>query len=55
MDGHALEKSHHNHNQAEIPWGRRLILTMILNLIIPLIEIYAGIIAGSMALISDAL
>jgi cobalt-zinc-cadmium efflux system protein len=55
MGGKALEKGPHNHHQAEIPWGRRLILTMILNLIIPLIEIYAGIIAGSMALISDAL
>jgi cobalt-zinc-cadmium efflux system protein len=51
-----LKTDAHNHNhQVEISWSRRLILTMILNLIIPVIQIFFGIIAGSMALISDAL
>lgn len=35
--------------------GRRLIATMAINLIIPAVQIWAGITAGSMALISDAL
>lgn len=42
----------HNH---EIVWGRRLIATMVMNLIIPVVQIYGGIVSGSMALISDAL
>jgi cobalt-zinc-cadmium efflux system protein len=42
----------HNH---EISWGRRLIATMVMNLIIPVVQIYGGIVSGSMALISDAL
>jgi cobalt-zinc-cadmium efflux system protein len=42
----------HNH---EISWGRRLIATMAMNLIIPAVQIYGGIVSGSMALISDAL
>jgi cobalt-zinc-cadmium efflux system protein len=42
----------HNH---EISWGRRLIATMVMNLIIPAVQIYGGIVSGSMALISDAL
>jgi cobalt-zinc-cadmium efflux system protein len=41
----------HNH---EISWDRRLIATMFMNLIIPIVQIYGGIISGSMALISDA-
>jgi cobalt-zinc-cadmium efflux system protein len=42
----------HNH---EISWGRRLIAAMVMNLIIPAVQIYGGIVSGSMALISDAL
>ena len=42
----------HNH---EISWGKRLVTTMVMNLIIPAVQIYGGIISGSMALISDAL
>jgi cobalt-zinc-cadmium efflux system protein len=48
----------HNHNHdhhREDTWGKRLVATMILNLIIPAIQIYGGLISGSMALISDAL
>lgn len=45
---------HHNHNE-ETSWGKRLFITMGLNLIIPAVQIGAGIMAGSMALISDAL
>ena len=44
----------HNHNN-EVSWGRRLAATMVMNLIIPIVQIYGGIIAGSMALISDAI
>jgi len=45
---------HENHH-AVTSWGKRLIITMILNLVIPVIQIYGGIMSGSMALISDAL
>ena len=47
--------SHHNHTNAEASWGRRLVASMVMNLIIPAVQIYGGIISGSMALISDAL
>ncbi|MGP8154998.1 MAG: cation transporter [Smithella sp.] len=48
---------HHNHNndRTESSCGKHLIVSMILNLIIPLIQIYGCIISGSMALISDTL
>ena len=46
---------HSNHNNTEASWGKRLIVSMVMNLIIPIVQIYGGIIAGSMALISDAL
>ena len=47
---------HHDHQAAgEASWGRRLVITMVLNLVIPLVQIAGGIISGSMALISDAL
>lgn len=44
----------HNHHTHEVSWGRRLAATMVMNLIIPIIQIFGGIAAGSMALISDA-
>jgi cobalt-zinc-cadmium efflux system protein len=43
------------HNYPEITWGKRLVISMVMNLIIPIIQIAGGIVAGSMALISDAL
>lgn len=46
---------HSNHNSAETSWGKRLVVSMVMNLIIPIVQIYGGIVAGSMALISDAL
>jgi cobalt-zinc-cadmium efflux system protein len=46
---------HQNHNHPEASWGKRLIVSMVMNLIIPAVQIYGGIISGSMALISDAL
>ena len=49
-----MEPHHHNHN-SETSWGKRLFVTMVMNLIIPAVQIVAGIMAGSMALISDAL
>jgi cobalt-zinc-cadmium efflux system protein len=45
---------HHNHSP-ETSWGKRLVTSMIMNLIIPIVQIYGGIISGSMALMSDAL
>jgi cobalt-zinc-cadmium efflux system protein len=51
-----VHEHHHEHHQhTEASWGKRLIVTMILNLVIPIIQIYGGIVSGSMALISDAL
>jgi cobalt-zinc-cadmium efflux system protein len=46
---------HQHHNHEEASWGKRLVVSMIMNLIIPAVQIYGGIISGSMALISDAL
>jgi len=47
--------STHHHSHEESSWGKRLVVSMIMNLIIPAVQIYGGIISGSMALISDAL
>ncbi len=50
--------STHQHlklNNAEASWGKRLIVSMVMNLLIPVAQIYGGIVAGSMALLSDAL
>ena len=46
---------HSSHDNTEASWGKRLVVSMVMNLIIPIVQIYGGIIAGSMALISDAL
>lgn len=46
----------HNHDHGHVPsWSRRLAVVMALNLMIPALQIYGGIVSGSMALISDAL
>jgi cobalt-zinc-cadmium efflux system protein len=50
-----MSTHHHNHSHDESSWGKRLVVSMIMNLIIPVVQIYGGIISGSMALISDAL
>lgn len=47
--------THQHHHHPEHSWGRRLIATMVMNLIIPAVQIWGGIVSGSMALISDAL
>ena len=39
----------------EASLGKRLVVTMVMNLIIPAVQIFVGVMAGSMALISDAL
>jgi cobalt-zinc-cadmium efflux system protein len=49
-----MESFNQNHN-SESSWGKRLFITMGMNLVIPSVQIAAGIMAGSMALISDAL
>lgn len=45
----------HPHGEEERSWGRRLVGTMVLNLIIPAVQLYGGIVSGSVALVSDAL
>ena len=50
-----MNNHHHDHTGEEASWGRRLAVTMVLNLLIPLVQIAGGIVSGSMALISDAL
>jgi len=45
---------HHHHVNVEETSGARLLITLALNLIIPIIQIIAGVFAHSMALISDA-
>ena len=45
---------HHHHVNVEETSGTRLLITLGLNLIIPVIQIIAGVFAHSMALISDA-
>jgi cobalt-zinc-cadmium efflux system protein len=45
----------HRHNHEGKTWGKRLIASMVMNLIIPAVQIYGGIVSGSMALISDAI
>ena len=47
--------THRHSGYPEMVWGKRLVISMVLNLIIPAVQIAGGIIAGSMALISDAL
>ncbi len=48
------EHSGHHHVNIEETSGPRLLITLVLNLIIPIIQIVCGIYAHSMALISDA-
>jgi len=45
---------HHHHHQP-VSWGKRLLVTMILNLMIPAVQIVGGLLSGSMALVSDAI
>lgn len=45
---------HHHHVNVEETTGTRLLITLVLNLIIPVIQVIAGMFAHSMALISDA-
>ncbi|MEN6622684.1 MAG: cation diffusion facilitator family transporter [Smithella sp.] len=47
--------NHHHGNNPEMTWGKQLLISMVINLIIPLVQIAGGIVSGSMALISDAL
>jgi len=35
------------HHNTEASWGKRLIITMIMNLIIPAVQIYGGIVSGA--------
>ncbi len=53
--GHSGECSGHHHAiDVQETSGTRLLITLVLNLIIPVIQVIAGIFANSMALISDA-
>lgn len=44
----------HGHDR-EKSWGRRLLASILINFLIPVVQIAGGIVSGSMALISDAL
>lgn len=46
---------HQHHHDLTTIWGRRLVISMAVNLVIPLIQIAGGIVSGSMSLVSDAL
>jgi cation diffusion facilitator family transporter len=46
--------NHHHHNQEAETFGKRLLVTMVINLLIPAAQITGGVMAGSVALISDA-
>jgi len=50
-----MTTTRHNHHHNEKSWGNRLVASMLINLLIPAVQIYGGILSGSMALISDAL
>ncbi|MFW5791335.1 MAG: cation diffusion facilitator family transporter [Desulfohalobiaceae bacterium] len=50
-DHHGLH-GHHHHGDTS---GRNLLITLVLNLIIPIAQIIGGIMAGSVALVSDAM
>ena len=45
----------HHHTDTQASWGRRLLTAIVINLLIPIVQIWGGIVSGSMALISDAL
>lgn len=48
------DSGHHHAENVEDTSGTRLLITLALNLIIPVIQVIAGVFANSMALISDA-
>ncbi|MFZ3046103.1 MAG: cation diffusion facilitator family transporter, partial [Desulfatirhabdiaceae bacterium] len=54
QDDHSHECSNHHHHISEDATGVRLLITLALNFIIPVVQIIGGIAAHSMALISDA-
>lgn len=49
-----MSDHHHHHHNAHDTTGRRLLLTLVLNVVIPTVQIIGGLMANSMALISDA-
>ena len=51
MDHHHNHGHHHHHPDTQ---GKRLLITVVLNLVITVAEIIGGIFSNSLALISDA-
>lgn len=49
-----MTEEHHHHHHEGISLGKRLLVTMVLNLLIPVVQFIGGALSGSMALISDA-
>jgi len=47
------EHNHHHHHHGEVS-GKKLLFTIVLNLIITIAEIVGGLLSGSLALLSDA-
>ena len=48
-----MAHSHHHHSSTTLS-GKKLIISIILNIIITIAQVIGGIISGSLALISDA-
>jgi cobalt-zinc-cadmium efflux system protein len=49
--GHGIH-GHHHHGDTS---GRNLLITLVLNLFIPIVQVIGGVVSGSVALISDAM
>jgi len=49
-----MTDSHHHHEHPQDATGKKLLLTLAINIIIPVIQLIGGFYANSMALISDA-
>ena len=43
------------HNHGEATGGKRLFVSIVLNLVITLVEVVGGLMSGSLALLSDAM
>lgn len=56
IDSRLAVPGHHHHHSSGIPLttGTRLLITLVLNFVIPTIQIMGGILSNSIALISDA-
>jgi cobalt-zinc-cadmium efflux system protein len=54
LSDYDITAGHHHHVEVEDTSGARLLITLVLNLVIPVAQVIGGIYAHSMALLSDA-